>query len=142
MHLFVKPFSEITAGDVALAGGKGANLGEMYQQSIPVPNGFVVLSACFREFIGLTRLEEELATALKSVNGDDIDAMQSLSDTLTHRILEAPVPGDMSDQTLRYFDHWEHHWWLSVPAPPLKTEQIQLGQDNLIPIWGQHGMTC
>jgi len=104
MHLFVKPFSEITAGDVALAGGKGANLGEMYQQSIPVPNGFVVLSACFREFIGLTRLEEELATALKSVNGDDIDAMQSLSDTLTHRILEAPVPGDMSDQTLRYFD--------------------------------------
>jgi len=44
---FVKLFNEINKGDAALAGGKGASLGEMTQVGIPVPPGFVVLSSAF-----------------------------------------------------------------------------------------------
>ncbi len=32
-------FSEITKDDVALAGGKGANLGEMVRVGLPIPPG-------------------------------------------------------------------------------------------------------
>ena len=41
---YVLPFEEIRKGDVASAGGKGANLGELVMAGIPVPGG-VVLSA-------------------------------------------------------------------------------------------------
>ena len=43
----IKDFSEIGKGNAAIAGGKGASLGEMTQAGIPVPPGFVVLFEVF-----------------------------------------------------------------------------------------------
>ncbi|MDD4785506.1 MAG: PEP/pyruvate-binding domain-containing protein, partial [Candidatus Shapirobacteria bacterium] len=40
-------FKEIHFEDTNLTGGKGANLGEMYNLGIPVPNGFVVTSSAY-----------------------------------------------------------------------------------------------
>ncbi len=47
MNELVLKFEEITKDDVAAAGGKGANLGEMTRASIPVPPGFVVTAAAY-----------------------------------------------------------------------------------------------
>lgn len=41
-------FSEIGRGDVARAGGKGANLGELTSAGFPVPDGFVITADAFR----------------------------------------------------------------------------------------------
>ncbi len=38
---------KISKKDIALAGGKGASLGEMMQAGIPVPPGFVILAGAF-----------------------------------------------------------------------------------------------
>ena len=35
-------FSEITKSDNNIAGGKGVNLGVMYNLKLPVPHGFVI----------------------------------------------------------------------------------------------------
>lgn len=40
--------SEVGRGDVALAGGKGANLGELIRAGLPVPPGFVVTTDAYR----------------------------------------------------------------------------------------------
>ncbi len=40
--MYTKTFSEVTANDVYLVGGKGASLGEMTRAGIMVPNGFVI----------------------------------------------------------------------------------------------------
>ncbi len=42
--MYVRPFSELGTGDLALAGGKGANLGELVQAHLPVPPGFVLVT--------------------------------------------------------------------------------------------------
>ena len=44
-------FNEVGKSDVGLVGGKGANLGEMTQANIPVPNGFIVTSAAYFDFL-------------------------------------------------------------------------------------------
>ena len=54
---FVRPFNQLSAKDVALAGGKGASLGEMTQSGIPVPPGFVVLAPAFDRFIEETGIK-------------------------------------------------------------------------------------
>ncbi|RME58476.1 MAG: hypothetical protein D6790_11930, partial [Caldilineae bacterium] len=40
--------SQLTARDIPVAGGKGANLGELIQAGFPVPPGFVLTTAAYR----------------------------------------------------------------------------------------------
>lgn len=48
---YIKYFGEVGRGDVALAGGKGANLGELAQAGLPVPQGFVLTTAAYDAFV-------------------------------------------------------------------------------------------
>lgn len=47
----VLPLSALGAGDVAAAGGKGANLGELVRAGFPVPAGFVVTTDAYAEVV-------------------------------------------------------------------------------------------
>ena len=42
-------FDDVTAGDTARVGGKGANLGECARAGLPVPPGFCVSTDAYRE---------------------------------------------------------------------------------------------
>ncbi len=48
---YIKLFNEIKKDDVAIAGGKGANLGEMTSAGIPVPQGAVLCADAYDYFI-------------------------------------------------------------------------------------------
>jgi pyruvate,water dikinase len=48
-------FDTLSREDVPLAGGKGANLGEMTRAGLPVPPGFVVRASSFREAMAPVR---------------------------------------------------------------------------------------
>ncbi|HEV8654794.1 MAG TPA: PEP/pyruvate-binding domain-containing protein [Candidatus Limnocylindria bacterium] len=43
----VLPLSALGAGDIAVAGGKGANLGELIRAGFPVPDGFVITTDAY-----------------------------------------------------------------------------------------------
>ncbi len=45
------PLSRLTAADVAVAGGKGANLGELITAGFAVPSGFVVTTDAYRRAV-------------------------------------------------------------------------------------------
>jgi len=63
---FTKHFKELSKSDVSIAGGKGASLGELTRTGIPVPQGFVVLSTAFEQFIKENDLSVEIDSALHS----------------------------------------------------------------------------
>src|SRR4030067_1025337 len=46
---------DVGKGDIALVGGKGANLGEMTQAQIPVPPGFIVTAQAYFDFVAAAR---------------------------------------------------------------------------------------
>ncbi len=48
---FLIPFNQISKNDIAVAGGKGANLGEMTKAGIPVPPGVVLTAAAYDLYI-------------------------------------------------------------------------------------------
>ncbi len=58
--MYVRSFSELGVGDLALAGGKGANLGELVQAGFPVPPGFVLVTSAYRAFVTETGIGPEL----------------------------------------------------------------------------------
>ncbi|MGC3995247.1 MAG: PEP/pyruvate-binding domain-containing protein [Propionicimonas sp.] len=53
--------------DVAVAGGKGANLGELVRGGFPVPDGFVVTTAAYDRFVAEHHLADAIADAAAAV---------------------------------------------------------------------------
>lgn len=58
--------SETTRQDVNVAGGKGANLGEMTQLGLPVPDGFCLTADTYQHHMQAWGLGEILADALRA----------------------------------------------------------------------------
>jgi len=92
----IRPFSKINKSNVAIAGGKGASLGEMMQAGIPVPNGFVILSTTFDRFIEETDLNVELDAILDKVNYQEIHNVENASEEIKGLILNAKMPEDIA----------------------------------------------
>jgi phosphoenolpyruvate synthase/pyruvate phosphate dikinase len=46
----IRWFDQLGRGDVPIAGGKGANLGEMVRAGIRVPPGFVITASAFDRY--------------------------------------------------------------------------------------------
>lgn len=67
----VLDFGEIRKDDVLVAGGKGANLGEMSGAGIAVPDGFVITADAYRAFLKVNGLEEIFAEELRKAGSDE-----------------------------------------------------------------------
>ena len=57
---FIRNFNKLGKHDAAIAGGKGASLGEMTQAGIPVPPGFVILSESFEKMEPIDGMKKTL----------------------------------------------------------------------------------
>jgi len=84
-------FNQITYDDVNLAGGKGANLGEMYHADIPVPNGFVVTTEVYFKFVEENKLNDKIKNILKSTNIDEPDQLMAASQKIRKIIKESKI---------------------------------------------------
>ena len=88
-------FTEIGKEDLAEAGGKGANLGELTRAGIPVPPGFVVTASSYREFIRRNGLEAVIKRELEGLDVQDSRALQERSARVREAILAAPMPPEI-----------------------------------------------
>jgi len=104
MDIFIKNFSDLNKNDAAIAGGKGASLGEMTNADIPVPPGFVVLSAAFEKFLEATDLNIEIDSLLEKVKHEDINTVEQASEKIQALILSAKMPDDIANLIQKYFN--------------------------------------
>lgn len=84
-------FNELRFEDVGLVGGKGANLGEMYNLGIPVPNGFVVSINAYFQFIEENNLKPKIKDILKTTDIDQPDQLLEASKKIRALIKKSPV---------------------------------------------------
>ncbi len=92
---YVVWFSEISRDDIPIAGGKGANLGEMTQLGLPVPPGFVVTADTYWEFITRTGLKDAIFKILRETNVDDTDQLERNAKRIQDLILNTRIPTDI-----------------------------------------------
>ena len=67
---WVSPLGDLGRDDVALAGGKAANLGELVRAGVSVPPGFVLTTAAYRAYVAANDLQDRV---IASVPGADAD---------------------------------------------------------------------
>ena len=64
-------FNEIKKEDVLVAGGKGANLGEMTSAKINVPSGFVITADAYRDFLKVNGIDILIENGIKKSADDE-----------------------------------------------------------------------
>ena len=99
----IRTFEGLGKGDAAIAGGKGASLGEMVGAGIPVPPGFVLLAGAFERFIEETDLVAEIDAALHGVNRAEMHTVEHASATIQQMILGAEMPQDIAADIQKHF---------------------------------------
>lgn len=101
--MFIKNFKQLSKKDVAIAGGKGASLGEMTKAGLAVPPGFVLLASAFDKFLEETDLGLEMEAILKKVKHNDINSVEKASEKIKGLIDKAEMPKDLKTEILKEF---------------------------------------
>jgi pyruvate,water dikinase len=91
-------FKEIRKYDIPLVGGKGANLGEMINAKIPVPDGFVVTAKAYFDFVKSTSLKKKILTELQGLDYEDSKKLQAASKRIRTAILAAKMPEKLAEE--------------------------------------------
>lgn len=98
----VLPFSQITANDALIVGGKAANLGELKNKiGVPVPDGVATTSNAFWLFMRQNELHEICDRRLRQVTSHSLPELYAVCSKIRQDILKAPVPEEISIEILR-----------------------------------------
>lgn len=95
---FVLWFNEIKKEDIPLVGGKGANLGELTREKIPVPNGFCVTAGSYFYYLEKTGIKKEIEQLLKGLDPEDNKKLNSVSKEIKKLIISTPLPNDLQEE--------------------------------------------
>ena len=93
--MYVQKFEDLNKSDIGIAGGKGANLGELTQAGIPVPPGFVVTAETYEKFMEDSGINDKVLDILDQIDINDTKALQSAAEEIKSIIIETPIPDDM-----------------------------------------------
>ena len=93
--MYVKKFEELSKSDIGIAGGKGANLGELTQAGIPVPPGFVVTAQAYEYFMDEAGINDQVMSILDEIDINDTKALQAAAEEIKRIIVESPIPDDL-----------------------------------------------
>jgi rifampicin phosphotransferase len=93
---------EIDKTQVALVGGKGANLGELSRiESIRVPAGFCVTTDAFRRIMTTAPGIDDQLDRLSRLDSDDRRAIRTLSAEIRLTLEQTPIPDDLAAAIIR-----------------------------------------
>lgn len=113
---FVLWFEEVKPDAIDMVGGKGLNLGILYQKfsmhGVRVPPGLVITTDAWREFIAANPLLPGLITwYLKRIDYQDQRSLQMYSSYAWRAISEARMPANVAEVIERSYGKLEKKFW-------------------------------
>lgn len=88
-------FEELNKDSLPIAGGKGANLGEMLNSGFPIPPGFVVSADSYYEFIKQHNIDKLIYEILGKLDVEDTNGLNEASERISQTILSYEVPDEI-----------------------------------------------
>lgn len=94
--MYVAKFEDLNKDDIGIAGGKGANLGELTQAGIPVPPGFVVTAETYNKFMNETGIFNNIMNMLDKLDVNETKKLQKTSQEIKKIIINTDIPEDIA----------------------------------------------
>jgi pyruvate,water dikinase len=101
---YVEFFEELKKEDVDIAGGKGANLGELTQAGIPVPPGFVITSATYQKFMDETGITQEIMDILDALDINNNKKLQESARKIKKIITNTEIPDEITSLIIEAYN--------------------------------------
>ncbi len=101
---FIKWFSELNKDSINIAGGKGANLAEMYNTKVNVPPGFIVTAQAYDYFIEKAGLKEQIEKLLEGVDYEDTRKLNETTEKIRGLIEKANFPREMQEEITESYE--------------------------------------
>jgi len=101
---FVKWFSELNKDSVSIAGGKGANLAEMYNAKVNVPPGFIITAQAYDYFIEKAGLAEQIKNILEKIHYEDTKELEESAAKIRDLIVHGEIPKGMQEEILESYE--------------------------------------
>lgn len=92
----VCPLRAVGAADRAVAGGKGASLGELHRAGLPVPAGFVVTVPAFRRAMLSADPGGAIEAGIAALPAIEQATTDRATAAIRDRIVAAPLPSDIA----------------------------------------------
>lgn len=102
---FIKWFSELSKDSINIAGGKGANLAEIYNLKIPVPAGFVVTAQAYDYFIEKSNLKEKIKELLEKISYENTKELDEITKEARELIINAKIPKEMEEEIIESYEN-------------------------------------
>ena len=97
---FIKWFSELDKNSGKFAGGKGANLAEIFNLKVSVPPGFVVTAQAYDYFIEKAGIKEKIKELLEKINYEDTEQLEKTAKEIRELIVGAELPKEMESEII------------------------------------------
>ncbi len=103
---FIAWLSELSKKDGKLVGGKGANLGEMYNSGFPVPPAFAVTTVAYDHFLGKTGVRQQIDQMLSKIDKNDTKALTEKAKEIRDLVISTKMPEDLEQEILEAYSHF------------------------------------
>ncbi len=115
---YVRWFSDIRLGDVALVGGKNASLGELYstlsKQGVRVPNGFALTADAYRDALTAAKAWERLHQLFDNLDKRDVDILAKRAAEAREIVYQATATEALREQIGRAYRQLESEYGAHV----------------------------
>ncbi|HLX78524.1 MAG TPA: phosphoenolpyruvate synthase, partial [Acidimicrobiales bacterium] len=96
----IRWFKDLKVTDPLIAGGKGANLGELTSAGLPVPPGFVVTADAYLEALDQAGVRERLVALIRQVDPSDDASTEKAAEAARALIETVAVPSALKTELL------------------------------------------
>lgn len=98
----ILPLSEPSAG-LAQVGGKGASLAHLAAAGLPVPDGFHVTTAAYRQYVAEHGLQEQILAAVSVANSNQPATLEVASSQIEQLFAQNAMPDDIAKAIRRAY---------------------------------------
>lgn len=102
---YISWFKELHKDDIPLVGGKGANLGEMYNANIPIPPGFVVTAKAYKKFIEQNNLPDQIYDILHELDVENNQKLQEASREIQKLIMDSVMSDKIKEEIRESYEN-------------------------------------
>ncbi len=143
---YTRSFSQLNKTDIARAGGKGANLGELTAAGFPVPPGFVLTTEAYDAFVAANQLQAQIISLATQTQADAPSTFEVASQQIRALFAQGAVPADIateitqSYQQLMYNNGYAVAVRSSATAEDLPTASFAGQQESYLNVQGDDAL--
>ena len=143
---YIISFDQLTKTDISIAGGKGANLGEMARADFPIPPGFVLTTQAYDTFVKSNGLQSQIIDLTNTVSANGSQPNKMASEKISALFMQGVIGDALAAEITTAYGQLTQHSGNAVAvrssatAEDLPTASFAGQQDSFLNIQGEDAL--